>query len=151
MQPLIDADVLRQCKKCLETKPLSDFVKSKACTYGRAHTCKLCNWKIRAPEYKKTRKERANYENKKNREKKSYMVNKMGGVCADCNKSYPDCVYDFHHLNPSEKDFKLSAVRSMDFDLIDRELSKCIMLCSNCHRVRHWLPREEEQNNATTN
>ena len=74
----------------------------------------------------------------------------MGGVCADCNKSYPDCVYDFHHINPSEKDFKLSAVRSMNYDLIDRELSKCIMLCPNCHRVRHWLPRKEEQNNATT-
>ena len=151
MQCLIDGDVLRKCKKCSEEKSLTEFVKTKACTYGRSHTCKVCNWKIRAPEYKKDRKNRASSENKKNRDKKSYMVKKMGGICYDCKSVYPDCVYDFHHLDPSQKDFKLSSVRSMNLDLIDQELSKCIMLCSNCHRVRHWLPRKEEQNNATTN
>jgi hypothetical protein len=137
-------EVLRVCKKCGETKNLAEFVKTKACTLGHSHTCKVCNWKIRAPQYAKDRRKRADQENKKNRDKKSYMVNKMGNKCYDCGNSYPDCVYDFHHLDPSQKDFKLSSVRSMDLELIDKELSKCVMLCSNCHRVRHWLPREGE-------
>lgn len=151
MTPLIDADVLRRvCKKCGEEKAITEFVKAPQCTHGHSHTCKLCNWKIRAPEYKRDRKKRSDIENQKNRAKKAYMVSKFPGGCHDCGNRYPDCVYDFHHLDPNEKDFKLSDVRTLDKNKIDKELAKCIMLCSNCHRMRHWLPRKEIEHGTAT-
>ena len=141
---------MRICKKCNQEKPINAFVKAKQCKLGFSYTCRECNWKIRSPQYKANRKERAAVENKKNRDRKSFMVSLFGNKCFDCNQSYPDCVYDFHHLDPTIKDFKLSSIRSMDIDKINKELSKCVMLCSNCHRVRHWLPRKEGEH-ATIN
>jgi len=65
------------------------------------------------------------------------MVEAFGGICSHCGlKSYPE-LYDFHHLNPKEKEFGLSSVRAnaISWERIVVELRKCIMFCSNCHRL----------------
>ena len=61
--------------------------------------------------------------------------------CADCNISgYPHSwILDFHHLDSSEK---FSIVSKMVHDgygkeKILAEIEKCVVLCSNCHRIRH--------------
>jgi hypothetical protein len=64
----------------------------------------------------------------------------MGSSCVDCGISYPNThysVFDFHHLDPSEKDVDWSKLRLRSWDKIVKELSKCVLLCSNCHRIRH--------------
>ena len=61
-----------------------------------------------------------------------------GGRCNDC--GYDDLqyldVFDFHHLDPKEKDFSISKVRC-SWDKMQPELDKCVMLCARCHRIRH--------------
>lgn len=61
---------------------------------------------------------------------------KRGGKCERCGYSTYLGALDFHHLNPSEKDF---TVGNRDFKLKDciEESKKCVMLCSNCHREIH--------------
>lgn len=72
-------------------------------------------------------------------EKKLRAIEHMGGVCQDCKKSYPPPVFDFHHLDPSEKELNLGDImRRKDFSTIEKELSKCVLLCANCHRIRHF-------------
>lgn len=140
MKPLIDADIepySRTCKKCKRQLRLFLFVKAKQCKYGRTHTCKDCNREIRAPHYKASRKSRSEQENKKNRDRKKTLVEMFHRICHDCGGVFPDCVYDFHHKEPSQKDFKISYFRVLD-DRLFSELKKCIMVCSNCHRIRHW-------------
>ena len=45
---------------------------------------------------------------------------------------------DFHHINPEEKDFMLSDRNLiLDWNEIKKELDKCILVCSNCHREIH--------------
>lgn len=44
--------------------------------------------------------------------------------------------YDFHHLDPNQKDFSIGK-QSKSFAVIRSELDKCVLLCSNCHRKRH--------------
>ena len=48
---------------------------------------------------------------------------------------------DFHHHDPSGKEFKLSEHprRYLD-DRIKSELDKCALLCANCHRESHADP-----------
>ena len=133
----------RTCRKCRVEKELDQFVKNKTCRYGRTHTCKKCNWRVRAPEFKRDRKRRADRENYLNRERKKIFVEWFKNKCHDCGSSFPDCVYDFHHIDPSKKDFKISYFRKRPDDLlfdptILEELNKCVMLCANCHRIRHW-------------
>ena len=71
------------------------------------------------------------------RQRKTQAVKDFGGKCHDCNQEYPDAVFDFHHLDPSEKDFDWNKLRLRSIDSIREELSKCVMLCANCHRIRH--------------
>lgn len=67
------------------------------------------------------------------------MLEAMGGKCNICH--YDRCVdaLEFHHLDPSKKDFGVGKVRRnpKKWSLIIEELKKCILLCSNCHREVH--------------
>jgi predicted HNH restriction endonuclease len=59
----------------------------------------------------------------------------LGGKCQICGYDRCPAAMDFHHLDPSEKDFSIS--ESTDWDNIERELKKCVLLCATCHREVH--------------
>lgn len=64
----------------------------------------------------------------------------LGGVCAHCGQKFLDVQYDFHHLDPQEKEFSLGDVQtnsSKTWLLVRDELKKCCLLCANCHRLYH--------------
>ena len=61
-----------------------------------------------------------------------------GGSCIIC--GYDKCpqAMDFHHLDPSQKDFNLNQRElGKAWDTIRSELDKCVLLCANCHREVH--------------
>ena len=63
-----------------------------------------------------------------------------GSQCADCqlylsNSHY--AVFEFHHLDPTQKDVDWSKLRLGSSTKLYQELEKCILLCANCHRIRH--------------
>ena len=74
----------------------------------------------------------------KRKNKKAAWVQKFGGICNDCKLKYVDCVFEFHHIDPTTKIHTDPSKVFMFCDKrIEEELSKCIMLCANCHRIRH--------------
>jgi hypothetical protein len=74
---------------------------------------------------------------KRNQAKKIKAIEYLGGVCFDCKLVYPPRVYDFHHLDPTQKDFTIARIIGRSWDKIIPELDKCVLLCANCHRLRH--------------
>lgn len=65
-------------------------------------------------------------------------VSIKGNKCFCCNQSFPQSVYDFHHLDPNKKDFGLGQKEStIKWDIVKKEIDKCIMVCANCHRMIH--------------
>ena len=70
---------------------------------------------------------------------KQHLVNTFGGRCQLC--GYDKCLsaLDFHHRDPSKKDFNISRYRRKDIEnyIFLRELEKCILICANCHREIH--------------
>ena len=55
-----------------------------------------------------------------------------------------DCGYNSHHAalgvhHEGEKTLNLSFAKSMG--QAKREMEKCVVLCSNCHGIRHWDER----------
>jgi hypothetical protein len=68
--------------------------------------------------------------------RKKWAVDAFGGKCGIC--GYNRCIgaLDFHHLNPSEKEFSLTASTASRQVFVE-ELRKCVCLCSNCHREVH--------------
>lgn len=76
----------------------------------------------------------------KRRDVKERAVQYKGGKCTNCGYNTCQAALTFHHLDPNEKDFGISEKASkMDWDIIKKELDKCILLCSNCHIELHNL------------
>jgi hypothetical protein len=74
--------------------------------------------------------------------RKTQAVKLFGGKCADCNKSYIDEFFDFHHKDPQQKDAQISVMfGSTTWENVLRELEKCVMLCKYCHVLRHKSPK----------
>ena len=59
--------------------------------------------------------------------------------CEIC--GYDKCLgaLDFHHLDPSQKDFTISNSNIYkNLDKLKEEVNKCILVCANCHREIHY-------------
>ena len=139
---LVDGD--KKCSYCNSVKSLSDFSLDNSSPDGKGYYCRACaNAKARANRAKR------NYDpvwvteqNKKKRDKfriaKQKAVEYMGSKCHDCHTVYPNYVYDFHHLDRNTKLDNPSALLHKSWDGAKQELDKCIMVCANCHRKRHY-------------
>ena len=56
--------------------------------------------------------------------------------CEICSESRAVCL-DFHHRDRSTKSFSVGLHSNRSFATIDAEIAKCMIICSNCHRVLH--------------
>lgn len=70
--------------------------------------------------------------------RKTEAVAFLGNKCNDCGKEYPLPCYDFHHVDPTQKEFDPCSGLTKKRDVFFTELAKCILLCANCHRMRHY-------------
>jgi transposase len=77
---------------------------------------------------------RAEAVTRRRRKVKAILIAEAGGVCAICGYDRYVGALQFHHRDPSLKEFGLSAdgfYRSLE--RARAEARKCILLCSNCH------------------
>lgn len=68
---------------------------------------------------------------------KVLAIDLKGGVCNRCGWSGNIAAFEFHHMESEEKDFTISNVANRAWEIIEIELNKCELLCSNCHRIEH--------------
>ena len=61
--------------------------------------------------------------------------------CVDCGVQYNPWIMNFDHRNPEEKVFCPSS--SCSIELMEKELKKCDIVCSNCHAERTHNQRME--------
>lgn len=120
---------MKTCNNCGISKPLTDFytngwnVNANTKTRKYKPNCKKCDYILGRGIANKT------------------IEKFFGGfICSRCGFIGQPSQFDCHHLDPKEKDFKISkkwqsAINSRDRFL--KELSKCILLCANCHRLEH--------------
>jgi ABC-type enterochelin transport system substrate-binding protein len=83
---------------------------------------------------------------KSRRRKKQLLVEYKGGACEKCGlKSTIMAIYDFHHLDPSQKEFGLAAAgKNLSIDQCKKEVDKCILVCKNCHAIIHHELEEQK-------
>jgi len=109
----------RMCPKCKETKEITNFYKRAGVLFDSTY-CKKCTnrqtvdrmvaFKLKCVEYK-------------------------GGKCVCCDYNSYYGAMEFHHLDPKQKDFTISHLRSYSFNkIVTDELDKCVLLCNRCHR-----------------
>ena len=68
---------------------------------------------------------------------KKQAIKLLGGKCSVC--GYNRCVdaLEFHHENPIEKEFKIGSGNTISWKEYKKEVLKCMLLCSNCHKEIH--------------
>lgn len=54
-----------------------------------------------------------------------------------CGYDVNSCALEFHHVG--DKEFEISDAINKSWEFLKKELDKCILLCSNCHRIEHSL------------
>ena len=60
-------------------------------------------------------------------------VDLKGGKCCKCDYNNNYSCLDFHHRNPSEKEYAWNDMINLSDEQILEELEKCDVLCKNCH------------------
>ncbi len=131
-----DKNAQKQCTQCNEIKLIVEFYKHSK--ENRLHAyCKKC------------------YNNQtviRQRELKEQCVEYKGGKCQICGYNEYLGALEFHHRDPTQKDFQISTItgRKNITDDIKNELDKCDLLCATHHREVHikmkgeykWISRE---------
>jgi hypothetical protein len=65
---------------------------------------------------------------------KARAIAYKGGKCKVCSYNKFPGALEFHHLDPSLKNFEIgSDGYKVKWEKLQAELDKCILLCSNCH------------------
>lgn len=75
--------------------------------------------------------------------RKQRAIHYKGGVCEDCREVVHPAAFDFHHTDPTQKDRDPGLMLSCSDETLFAELDKCILLCANCHRIRHFNDDEQ--------
>lgn len=117
------------CSKCGKELPLTDFY-SRGKGQRRAD-CKECH---------------KNYVKGKYNERKEFVSQiKAEFGCAKCGEKR-EYMLDFHHKNPSIKDDTIARITSNNnkMENIQKEIDKCVVLCSNCHREFHYFENKQQ-------
>lgn len=118
------------CSKCKQFRELEYFAKSKNTMFGYYNWCRDCQAKVRNGNRRILDKA-----NRINRQIAAHYAQLGGGCCQRCGYSKSVAALDFHHINPNEKENTVNGfLAARRLDEATKEMRKCALLCSNCHR-----------------
>lgn len=95
------------------------------------------NWYLKHKEITKERSKRSKY---KRREVTTEFFNRLKDKypCSVCKETNYACL-EFHHLDSSTKEGNISHLKRKDYfgNILFDEITKCCILCKNCHAKLH--------------
>ena len=126
------------CIKCNQELRVEDFPFKSIARNIRQTACKACLRTYAKAHYRRN----VGYYVAKAKRAKPIAQEKLRRIrrevelrCNDCGFAHPSTM-EFHHLDPTQKKGVISRIQSADKLRI--EMEKCVVLCCNCHRIRHW-------------
>lgn len=115
---------MKICSKCGVEKPKTEFHKNKKSKDGLASWCKECN--------------KSNAFERRENIKRFLFRYKSNNPCIKCGETDARRL-QFHHVNPANKKYTIAdMIRGRcSMKLIKHEISKCVILCEDCHVSCH--------------
>lgn len=77
------------------------------------------------------------------KEIRKWLANYKKKGCSRCYETRISTL-DFHHVDKSTKSIEINQAIKMRWSRksIEREISKCILICANCHRCEHGVRQD---------
>jgi hypothetical protein len=124
------------CNKCKVDKDESEFCFRDKKLKILNHICKECQKEYKLKYYYKNKDSHYKRNKITNEKLDKYILEyKLSHPCSICGESCPECL-DFHHL--FNKRIEVARAKRLGSLLkLKEEVSKCIVLCANCHRKVH--------------
>jgi len=126
----------KTCYRCKQTKTLENFRIHP--TKNRQAYCIQCNKEYHQSHYQQNKSKYIEDTRLRKKEKiKRWRAFKATLNCVKCGENHPACL-DFHHIN-GKKDFNIGhKLTWYGWARLMKEVAKCEVLCSNCHRKEHY-------------
>jgi len=129
----------KTCTKCKTNKPLNKFSKRQIAKSGYNSQCKECTRKYTKEHYSQNKKYYLEKAKRRENEILAFIKNiKDNSSCKICGEK-ENCCLDFHHQY-GQKECEISIIarrKRWTNSKVVKEIKKCIILCSNCHRKLH--------------
>ena len=75
---------------------------------------------------------------------KRAAVELLGGRCNRCGWQGRLAGFEFHHKDKNNKDFGIGHVANKSWNVVKKEVMKCELLCSICHKIEHSGYEDED-------
>lgn len=139
----------KTCAKCNSLKNLSEFSKREKGD-GYQYICKTCMALYIREHYKRNKEYYINNSQTIAKRNAKWLADYKATLkCTKCGESHVACL-EFHHLDPSTKEFQISTSGGVSRERAMREIKKCIVLCANCHKKLHYEEKESKKLNLTS-
>lgn len=126
----------KTCSNCNLKKSISEFYASKDHSQRVMCYCKACFCKFTIERW----------------------INRKLAAIAYKGNEYEKCgitlekshysIFEFHHKDPSKKNYSWTKLRLRSQKDINKELDKCDLLCANCHRLIHYNLGTQRDSNS---
>ena len=129
----------KRCPKCSKTLPISSFYRRPKRPGGVSSWCRVCHREL-GGKYASANRSKINRQRATARRGKFMeLLRNFGDRCSKC--GYSRCIdaLEFHHVG--DKQFAISRGMHKPIEELREECSKCIVLCSNCHKELHYNER----------
>lgn len=131
---------MKICCTCRQEKSLFDFNKKSSNPDGLERYCKECHRAKNRKHYQSNTDVYKESARKWKKEKGEWWSSYKSTLsCTMCGEARYWCL-DFHHLDPTTKEGNISRMLSdnRSRESITEEISKCIVVCRNCHADIHY-------------
>lgn len=116
--------MVKQCTQCLTDKSESDYYfKGRKADGKLMSECKTCFNARNMVRLEETAR---------------WLTEQKGGACVLCGYNKCTAALEFHHVDPTQKEFQISKRWGSSRETLQKEIDKCVLLCSNCHKETHW-------------
>ena len=137
----------RTCARCRRLLPVSDFPLRRKDGTKRYGHCRDCKAAYQRQWYERNRERHIQAVNElrqaRRRRNRRVMREAKARPCSDCGLTYRPYVMDFDHVRGDKAGNVSAMVSSATTSDLLREIAKCDVVCSNCHRIRTHRRRVE--------
>lgn len=124
-------DGMQWCGECKVFKPLADFSGHSRKNWGWCRDCLNLYSVLRAIRLKQA------------------AITYLGGACSRCGYQGHYAAFDLHHIEPDHREMGWGdKLRKKSWEGMLPELSKCRLLCRNCHAIVHSRCNDDGSPNA---